>query len=89
LPEEFGGAATGVPTVFATFRSDRVGFFFDRRTSLPRARFWDATALDASEIGVVGWAALEGAAKATITNAAEIDMFVFMNKKIEVKPLKI
>jgi hypothetical protein len=30
----------------------------------------------------VGWAAFEGAAKLAITNAAEIAMFVFMNKKI-------
>jgi hypothetical protein len=29
LPDEFGGAATGVPTVFVTLRSDTVGFFFD------------------------------------------------------------
>jgi hypothetical protein len=78
LPDELGGAATGVPTVFATFRSETDGFFFERRAPLPEIKFWEATTLKTSVLAFAGWAALEGAAKLTITNAADTAMFVFM-----------
>ena len=80
LPEEFGGAATGVPTVLATFKSDTVGFFFDRRTSLPIVKLRDALFFcDRSELKLVSWVAFEGVVKTTITNAAIRAVFVFMN----------
>lgn len=88
FPDEFGGAATGVPTVFVTFWSDMVGFFFARRTLLPELKFLDTTALVRSGLVFVGSVALDGVAKLTITNTAAMAMFVFMNLSYREEPIR-